>query len=118
MTQAKIDRIAQQFPDITLHELRTLRTQMTTTWLDKHQTAALLKCHPGSLPRYRSNEQYGWIEGCHWTRISNQKVLYNQELLQDWAANRNDPDAHLRAIEVFQSSLLSNQKRGRGRKAG
>ncbi len=117
MTEAEINRIAQNFPDITLHELRTLRTQMNTTWLDKHQAAELLKCHPGSLPRYRSNSSCGWIEGCHWTRISNQKVLYNQELLQDWLANRNDIDAHLRAIELFQASLPSNQKRSR-RKAG
>lgn len=117
MTQAEIDRIAQQFPDITLHELRTLRTQMNTTWLDKHEAAKLLKCHPGSLPRYRSDERYGWVEGCHWTRIT-QKVIYNQQLLEDWLANRNDPDAHLRAIEVFQAGLLSNQKRSRGRKAG
>ncbi len=80
------------------------------TWLDKHKTAALLNCHPNSLPRYRCRPAYGWIEGCHWTRLGG-KILYNRELLLDWLANRNDLDAHLRAIETFQSTLLSNQRR-------
>ncbi len=81
-------------------------------WIDKHKAAELLNCHPNSLPRYRKNEKIGWVEGVHWSRV-NQKIVYNRQLLADWLANRHDLDAHLRAIENYQASLLSNQRKRR-----
>lgn len=88
----------------------------TYEFIEKREAANLLKCHPGSLPRYRKDEKIGWIEGVHYTRPNGQKVLYNKELLHDWLVNRHDPAAHLVAIENYQASLLSNQRRKR--KAG
>lgn len=84
-----------------------------TTWIKKNQAGALLQRHPGSLARYRNDPNIGWIEGIHWTRPNGQEVLYNQELLLDWLANRADPDAHLRAIADYQASLPSNRSRKR-----
>lgn len=90
---------------------------MTYEFIDKHEAGKLLKRHPQSLARYRSNPQIGWVEGIHYTRPNGQEVLYNKQLLLDWLANRHDLDAHLRAVEIYQASLLSNQPKPK-RKAG
>lgn len=83
---------------------------MSYEFIDKHQAAKLLDCHPATLQQYRKNEKIGWVEGLHYVRPNGQKVLYNKPLIADWLANRHDPDAHLRAIANYQASLLSNQK--------
>lgn len=81
-----------------------------TTWLTKKETCELLKVSGRSLARYRDETL---MEGIHFTKVSKQKILYNQELLMDWLANKHDWDTHLRAIEAYQASLPSNQKRKR-----
>ena len=85
-----------------------------TTWINKHGVAAILKCHPGTVIRYRNDSEMGWIQDVHWVRITTQNYLYNEELIRDWIANRNDPDAHLAAIEAYRRSLSVGRKRRAG----
>lgn len=66
-----------------------------------------------TLKRYRRENRL--IEGVHWVRVGRQ-VRFNLELFQDWLANQSDKQAHLRAIEAYQASLLSNQPSKAGRK--
>jgi len=80
-------------------------------FIDKHEAAQILKVHPGTLNRYRQEGKL--IEGVHYTRLSSQTIRYNKALLEDWVANRDDPAAHRRAIEVFLASLLGNQSKKR-----
>ncbi|MEM6432604.1 MAG: hypothetical protein AAF773_01910 [Cyanobacteria bacterium P01_D01_bin.115] len=51
------------------------------------------------------------VEGIHWVRVNSRCTRYNLELIQDWLHNRQDPAAHQRAIEIYQASLLSNQRK-------
>ncbi|WP_228040979.1 hypothetical protein [Nodosilinea sp. LEGE 07088] len=51
------------------------------------------------------------IEGVHWVRVNSRCIRYNLELIKDWLHNRHDPAAHQRAIEIYQASLLSNQRK-------
>ncbi|MGG6239389.1 hypothetical protein [Leptolyngbya sp. KIOST-1] len=51
------------------------------------------------------------IEGVHWVRVNSRCIRYNLELIKDWLHNRHDPVAHQRAIEIYQASLLSNQRK-------
>ncbi|MBD2060601.1 hypothetical protein H6F88_32165 [Oculatella sp. FACHB-28] len=78
-------------------------------FVDKQKASATLSLSGETLKRYRLQGE--WIEGIHWVRINSRCVRYNLELIQDWFHNRHDPKAHMRAIEVYQSSLLSNQKK-------
>jgi hypothetical protein len=80
-----------------------------TTYLDKHEACKLLKICDRTLARYRDTE---WHLGIHYFKPV-QKILYNRELIEDWLVNRRDYPAHLRAMEAYQASLLSNQPRKR-----
>jgi hypothetical protein len=60
-----------------------------------------MKCYPANGK---------WIEEVHWVRLNSRCIRYNLELIQDWAHNCHDPIAHQRAIQVDQTSLLSNQR--------
>jgi hypothetical protein len=81
-----------------------------TTWITKKEACALLKVSGRTLARYRDETL---MDRIHFSRISKQKILYNQELLLDWIPNRYDWATHLRAIELYQASLASNQRRKR-----
>ncbi|NET36315.1 MAG: hypothetical protein F6K19_30535 [Cyanothece sp. SIO1E1] len=83
-------------------------TTLQFEFINKHKAAKILKVHPNSLARYRRRGQL--IEGIHYTRMP-QQVLYNKPLLEDWVANRHDPPAHQRAIEIYRASLLSNKSK-------
>jgi CHAD domain-containing protein len=74
----------------------------------KRQASEYLNLSDATLKKYRM--QGVWIEGVHWVRLNSRCVRYNLELLKDWMQNRNNPAAHQRAIEAYQSNLLSNQK--------
>ncbi|MDX2273561.1 MAG: hypothetical protein NW237_16645 [Cyanobacteriota bacterium] len=56
------------------------------------------------------------IQGIHFSEINSRLILFNLPLMIDWVVNRHDPIAHHRAIERFQSGLLSNQSKSRGRR--
>ncbi|RUT04072.1 hypothetical protein DSM106972_049860 [Dulcicalothrix desertica PCC 7102] len=81
--------------------------------VDKKQAREKLNLSFTTLKKYRRNGT--WVEGIHWVEINCRCIRYNLELIQDWLHNRNDPKAHLRAIEKFRASLASNQ-RSSGRK--
>jgi hypothetical protein len=78
-------------------------------FVSKHEIKQLLGVCDRTLERYRKNH---WHEGIHYVKPV-QKILYNRPLIEDWMVNRHDWRAHDRAIEAFQDSLLSNQKRKR-----
>jgi tRNA(His) 5'-end guanylyltransferase len=84
-----------------------------THFASKQEASQYLKLSGTTLKRYRL--QGLLIEGIHWVRINSRCIRYNLDLIQDWLHNRHDPIAHQRAIESYQTSLLSNQKKNRGK---
>ena len=74
----------------------------------KRTASECLNLSHSTLKKYRLEGD--WIEGIHWVRINSRCVRYNIELIKDWLHNRRDPIAHQRAIDIYQASLLSNQK--------
>jgi hypothetical protein len=78
-------------------------------FVSKRYLARSLMLNGDTLKKYR--QQGDWLEGIHWVQINSRCIRYNLELIQDWLYNRNDPASHRRAIERYQSSLLSNQKK-------
>jgi hypothetical protein len=80
-----------------------------TTFISKQDACALLQVTERTLSRYRANH---WYRGIHFVQPV-QKILYNRELIEDWMVNRHDYPTHLRAIEAYQATLPSNQKRKR-----
>ena len=97
--------------NLPMNRKMTQTEAIMTTWVAKADVMALLQISERTLARYRSDH---WYIGIHYSKPV-QKILYNRELLEDWMINRHEWGAHLRAIEFFQASLPSNQKR---RKAG
>lgn len=81
---------------------------MMQLFVNKRQASECLSLSGSTLKKYRLNGE--WIEGVHWVRINSRCVRYNLELIKDWLHNRDNPKAHMRAIETYQQSLLSNQK--------
>jgi tRNA(His) 5'-end guanylyltransferase len=77
-------------------------------FVNKKKASEWLNLSPATLKKYRL--QGDWIEGIHWVRINSRCVRYNLELIKDWLHHRSDPTAHLKAIEIYQASLLSNQR--------
>jgi tRNA(His) 5'-end guanylyltransferase len=78
-------------------------------FISKRQAIESLNLSGATLKKYRL--QGDWIEGIHWVRLNSRCVRYNLELIKDWLHNRHNPEAHLRAIEAYQSNLLSHQKK-------
>jgi predicted site-specific integrase-resolvase len=75
---------------------------------DKKLACQRLQLSGTTLKRYRTEGL--WIEGIHWVRLNSRCIRYNLDLIQDWLQNRHDPKAHQRAIQVYQSRLLSNRR--------
>lgn len=82
-----------------------------TAFVSKQELSQYLVLSGATFRRYRVQGE--WIEGIHWIRINKRCVRYNLALIQDWVHNRQNPVAHRRAIEVYQSTLLSHQKASR-----
>ncbi|MBR8831894.1 MAG: hypothetical protein N5P05_002609 [Chroococcopsis gigantea SAG 12.99] len=80
-----------------------------THFANKSEASQYLKLSGTTLKRYRL--QGLLVEGIHWVRLNSRCIRYNLDLIQDWLHNRHDPVAHQRAIEIYQASLLSNQKK-------
>lgn len=95
----------------------TRQVFMVTQFLGKREAERLTGLSHETLKKYRLNGIL--TEGIHWIRINPRVVRYNAMLLLDFLQNRNDRNAHQRAIGNYQASLLSNQpcKPGRPRKA-
>ena len=75
-------------------------------WLNKADTAALIGLSPHTLRRYRENGT--WKAGIHYSKLTQNSVVYNELLILDWVANRNNPAAHQRAIEQYLINLSAN----------
>ena len=82
---------------------------MQFEFVSKHTISQRFKLSPETLKKYRLNGRL--IEKIHWIKLNSRVVLYNLQLVQDWFQNQGDPQAHQRAIENYQATLLSNQKR-------
>lgn len=78
-------------------------------FVSKRTASECLNLSGSTLKKYRLKGD--WIEGIHWVRINSRCVRYNLELIKDWLHNRENPTAHLRAIETYQQSLLSNRRK-------
>lgn len=90
------------------------KTSLNTDFvLNSKNAALLLDMSMDTLERYRSNSEIGWIQGIHWYQLPGGEYRYNRDLLIDWLANCHDPDAHSRAVQNFQDSLLSNRRKKR-----
>ena len=76
-------------------------------FVSKQKASECLSLSSSTLKKYRL--QGDWIECIHWVWINSRCIRYNLELIQDWLHNRTNQSAHLRAIETYQASLLSNQ---------
>lgn len=85
--------------------------------VNKHEAAAILGISPETLKKYRLAEDSTLVEGVHYHTWNSRVIRYNAILIADWGLNRNDPQAHQRAIEAYQASLLCNQPKRRGRRA-
>jgi len=84
---------------------------MTLQLLTEDQAAALLSMGTRTLQRYR--QQKVLLQGIHWQKMPGGDVRYIQPMLEDWAVNLHDPDAHQRSIEIWRSQMLSNRKKKR-----
>jgi len=80
-----------------------------TQFVSKQEAIQSLKLSGTTLRRYRV--QGLLIEGLHWVRLNSRCIRYNLDLIKDWLQNRHDPEAHQRAIDIYQASLLSNQNK-------
>lgn len=79
--------------------------------ISAERAAALLDVSADTLDRLKSDPEVGWIQGVHWQKLPRGGIRYNLALLTDWYSNAHDPAAHLRAIEAWRASLLSNRRR-------
>lgn len=77
-------------------------------WISKNQAAALIGLSPHTLRRYR--ERGIWQEGIHYSKPSQNSVVYNERLILNWIANRHNPIAHEQAIERYLSDLSNDGK--------
>jgi len=75
--------------------------------LSTKEAAELLGVHRLTLAQYRDQH---WQEGIHYFPQA-KECLYNRELIDDWQQNRTNPSIHQRAIELWLSRQMGNQKR-------
>lgn len=47
-------------------------------------------------------------EGIHWLRLDGGDIRFNVLLIEDFLANKDNPDAHQRAIDSYRRSLPSS----------
>lgn len=90
-------------------------TRMDDRPWTKLEAAQWLGIHPDTLKDYRKQ----WTEGIHYFRLLGGECRYNPEMVKDWLENRSNPQAHERAIAVWNARRLCNQStRNQRRKAG
>lgn len=78
-------------------------------FVSKQEASQHLSLSFSTLKKYRLNGT--WIEDIHWIRVNDRCIRYNLQLIQDWMQNRHDPIAHHKAIDLYQASIIANQKR-------
>ena len=76
-------------------------------FVNRKEACELLRC---SISTLRRRQKTDLLEGIHWMqRKPGEAILYNQRLLEDYAAHLGDPDAHLEAIEAYKAHLQKNR---------
>lgn len=78
-------------------------------FLTKRQVADLLHVSLNSIYAYQKQH---WVEGVHYFP-QERLILYNGELIADWAKNRHQPIQHELAIIQWVRKQPYNQKGGR-----
>ncbi|AGY56630.1 hypothetical protein [Gloeobacter kilaueensis] len=86
---------------------------MNADFLPGERAADAIGLPHRQLKQFRLEGKF--LPGIHYVALSRKAILYCVPLIRDWIANQNDPEAHQRAIEVYRSALLGNQKRPVGR---
>jgi hypothetical protein len=61
----------------------------------------------GTMRRLRQSGQ--WEEGIHYCQLGYSSFRYNLPLIQDWIANRHQPEIHEIAVRNYLASLPSSQ---------
>lgn len=84
---------------------------ISTQFVNKREAERLTGFSYETLKKYRLSGLL--IENIHWIKFNSRVVRYNAPLLLDFLQNRNDPQAHQRAIESYQTTLPSNQRKSR-----
>ncbi|WP_404787978.1 excisionase family protein [Altericista sp. CCNU0014] len=87
--------------------VQSRKVNMSHTFVNKQALSQAIGLSPHTFKKYRLSNK--WVEGIHWQRLNSKCVLYNLTLIEDWVANRLQPEAHDRAIEGYLRSLPSNQ---------
>ncbi len=85
-------------------------------FIDKKVAGKLTGLSSDTLKRYR---QKGKLQkDIHWVSVNSRVVRYNKTLLIDWIQNhQSNPQAHLKAVENYLSSLPSSQKKRRQKRS-
>ncbi|MEA5599044.1 hypothetical protein [Rivularia sp. UHCC 0363] len=80
--------------------------------VNKQVAAEMTGLSPETLKKYRLE---GILEkDIYWVVINSRVIRYNISLILDWMQNKDsNPQAHIRAIENYLSSLPSAQKKSR-----
>jgi len=82
-------------------------------FVDKWEMSHLTGLSPETLKRYRLNGFL--VEGLHWVRLNQRNVRFCAPLVLDKIQNQNFPELHKKAIENYQSLLLSYQEKPKRR---
>jgi hypothetical protein len=97
---------------------------MAFVWEHKYLRESELKARYGLSTEYFRKARYqGRLTRPVFVRTSinegggSKGVLYHQQLLEDWLANRAAPEVHARAVEAFYRSLPSSIPSKRGPKS-
>lgn len=78
---------------------------------NKQEMSRLTGLSPDTLKRYRLNGFL--VENVHWIRLNQRTVRYCVPLVLDRIQNRHSPKLHERAIENYQTFLLSYQEKAK-----
>ena len=83
--------------------------------VNKQVAAEMTGLSPQTLKKYRLE---GILEkDIYWVMINSRVIRYNISLILDWMQNKDtNPQAHLKAIENYLSSLPSAQNNSRAKR--
>jgi hypothetical protein len=85
---------------------------MTPKLVSTREAARLFGISRPTLKKLRighRNTPPALVENVHWVRFSQTFVLFNLALMEDFLANKNNPNAHQITIENYLRSLPSSQ---------
>jgi len=99
---------------IFVSDLSQVVPEVTQNWVNKNAAAQILGISVHTLKLYRKRH---WTKGVHFQYLNSRTIRYHEGLLRDWFANVSEPHIHQRAIEIYLSSLLSNQQKRSNRKS-